>query len=66
MKHLTDTDLMTFGKYKGIPMQDIPAHYLHYLWTNGKKHDVKFCPVAEYIQRNLSALKQEYKDGIWT
>jgi len=59
-----DTDKMTFGKHKGTMMQDIPASYLHYLWVNGKEHD-KVCPVADYIRRNLSALKQEYKNGIW-
>lgn len=64
MKELQDTDLMPFGKYTGTPMQDVPAQYLHWLWTNGKKHD-RACPVADYIRRNLSALKQEHKDGIW-
>jgi hypothetical protein len=56
---------MPFGKHKGEPMQDIPASYLHWLWVNGKQHD-KFCPVADYIRRNLAALKQEYPDGIWS
>lgn len=65
MKPLTDLSPMPFGKYKGEPMQDIPAYYLHYLWTNGKKED-KLCPVADYIRRNITALKQEYPDGIWT
>lgn len=60
---LTDTDPMPFGKHKGEPMQDVPASYLHYLWTNGLK-DSK-ASVADYIRRNLDALKQEHKDGIW-
>lgn len=30
---LTDTDPMPFGKYKGTPMQDVPASYLHWLWS---------------------------------
>lgn len=47
-------------------MQDVPASYLHWLWTQGKSHEVKTDPVAEYINRNLSALKQEYPDGIWS
>lgn len=61
---LDDLDKMPFGKHKGEPMQDVPAAYFHYLWTNGmskKKHD----PVADYIRRNLTALKQEHPDGIW-
>jgi hypothetical protein len=61
---LGDTDPMPFGKYKGQPMQDVPASYLHWLWTAGKRLD-KICPVADYIRRNLSALKTEYEDGIW-
>ena len=63
-KTLEDTDAMPFGKHKGQPMQDVPASYLHWLWVNGKKED-KMCPVSDYIRRNLSALKQEFRDGIW-
>lgn len=61
---LEDTDPMPFGKHKGELMQDVPASYLHWLWSNGKKDD-KRCPVADYIRRNLSALKQEFRDGLW-
>lgn len=61
---LEDTDEMPFGKYKGELMQDVPATYFHWLWTNGKEHD-KMCPVADYIRRNLMALQKEYSDGIW-
>lgn len=61
---LSDTDRMPFGKYKGVAMQDVPASYLHFLWSTGKKHD-KGCPVSDYIRRNLDALKKEHKDGIW-
>jgi len=61
---LNDTDPMPFGQYKGKPMQDVPANYLHWLWSNGKKDD-KQCPVAAYIRKSLSALKVEYPDGLW-
>jgi len=64
MKELEDDSPMPFGKYKGQPMQDVPANYLHWLWTKGgldKKH-----PIGVYIQKNLECLKEEYKDGIWT
>lgn len=64
MKALEDTDLMPFGKHKGIPMQDVPASYLHYLWTNGMSGD-RDSAVAEYIRQNLQSLKQEHPDGIW-
>ena len=62
---LNDLDPMPFGLHKGKPMQDVPASYLHWLWVNGKRED-KSSPVGDYIRRNLSALKQEYPDGVWT
>lgn len=62
---LCDTDPMPFGKHKGVPMSDVPAGYLHWLWANGKKED-KRCKVADYIRRNIDALKREYPDGIWS
>lgn len=65
MKELQDTDPMPWGKYKGTPMQDVPADYLHYLWTNfGMKF--KSGEVGDYILRNKAALKQEHPDGIWS
>lgn len=65
MKSLSDTDPMPFGKHKGESMQDVPASYLYYLWVNGLKENVQ-SDVADYIRRNISALKTEYKNGIWT
>ena len=65
---MKDTDAMPFGKYSRTNpptlMQDVPASYLHWLWSNGKDHDT-VCPVANYIRRNIVALKAEYQDGIW-
>lgn len=46
-------------------MQDVPTEYLHYLWVNGKKHEVETSNVAAYINNSLSALKQENPDLIW-
>lgn len=66
MKILDDLDKMPFGVHKDKPMQEVPASYLHWLWTSGKKHEVRVCPVANYIYRNLDALKKEHKDGIWS
>lgn len=54
---------MPFGKHKGQPMQDVPASYLHYLWSNGLSQESS--GVASYIRENLNALKQEYTNGIW-
>lgn len=66
MRPLEDSDKMPFGKHKGVPMQDVPANYFHWLWTSGLKKEVKVNPVADYINRNLHALKEEYPDGIWS
>lgn len=63
-KTLTDLDPMPWGKYKGEPMQDVPASYLHWLWVNGMDKD-RLAPVAVYIREHLSHLKQEHPDGIW-
>lgn len=64
MDELTDSSPMPFGKFKGKQMQDVPADYLFWLWTNGKERDQR-CPVASYIRRNLDVLKKEHPDGIW-
>jgi len=74
MKILTDTDWMPWGKYHlggddPRRMQDVPADYLHYMWSNGGRSG-PLCyrptdPVAIYIRRNLEALKQEHPDVIW-
>lgn len=61
---MDDLSPMPFGKFKGTPMQDVPVSYLHWLWTSGKKDD-KTCKVADYIRRNIAALKMEDRDRIW-
>ena len=65
MKNLTENDLMPFGKHKGERMEEVPADYLHWLWTNGLSEETKTSSVAAYIEENLSALKKEHPDGIW-
>lgn len=68
MIQLTDTSPMPFGVHKGKPMEKVPASYLHWLWTNERdpmKRKIKDAPVADYISRNIMALKQEHPDGIW-
>ena len=61
---LTDESKMPFGKFKGAPMVNVPADYLHWLWHNGKSADMQ-CPVADYIRRNKSGLELDNKDLIW-
>jgi hypothetical protein len=61
---LTDASHMPFGKYKGERMIDVPARYLHWLWTECGLCDDS-TPVSDYIRRNLASLKLDYPDGIW-
>ena len=68
LKILTDTDKMPFGKYKDLPLSDVPASYFHWLWTNDRdpmSSKINVDPVANYIHRNLNILETEYPDGIW-
>jgi len=66
VRALKDTDKMPWGKHEGARMQDVPAHYFHYFWTEKGLKDDKSDPVADYIRRSLGALKKEYPDGIWS
>lgn len=61
---LEDNSPMPFGKYKGQPISDVPASYLHYLWCNGMRAD-KVSNVADYIRRNIDVLRTENEDLIW-
>lgn len=74
---LGDLSLMPFGTYgpssgKASPMQDVPASYLHYLWVNGLKNKAHLpattndIAVAQYIKKNIRALKKDHPDGIWS
>ena len=64
MTTYNDLTLISFGDYKGTPLQDIPASYFNWLWNNGMSEN-KTNPMHEYIKSSMDALKQEYPDGIW-
>lgn len=65
---LTDDDEITFGKYNGSKMKDVPAGYLLWLWNNGmwKSNTLsqRTDPVREYIVANFHALETECPDII--
>lgn len=64
---LEDTDRFPFGQYKGVEMQDVPCNYLHWFYTTCNV--ISGSPgerVLGYIIENLSALKEENDDLIWT
>jgi len=64
-----DNTPMPFGKYKGTPLADVDATYLHWLWNSangplsGKTPGSD--PLADYIRANIGALSKEHPDGIW-
>lgn len=64
MSKLTDQDPMPFGKHKGVPMEDVNASYLHWLWFNGKRYEFN-CPVHQYIRDNMDVLETENPDLDW-
>lgn len=62
MRKLTDDSLMPFGKYKGIPMADVPADYLLKLREQGFKRfhvPKELTLVLNYIEENFEVLLQE-------
>lgn len=54
---LNDDSIMPFGMHKGKKMEDIPATYFIWLWSEGKA--AKNTDVGNYIVRNLDDLRTE-------
>ncbi len=61
MQALTDKSPFPFGKYKGQPMEKVPADYLD--WLMGQPWIDKWTAVVDYIERNRSIIDSELKDG---
>lgn len=65
---MNDEDEITFGKYSGTKIKDVPACYLLWLWENGIWRDNTLSqgtdPVREYIVENFNALETECSDFI--
>ena len=55
---LTDTDKMPFGVHKGKLMQDVPASYLAWLWTEKCNNQL----VANYIWNSFDAINQDLSE----
>lgn len=56
---MTDNSIMTFGKYKGEKLCNVPAKYLLWLYYNGCYGELK-----EYIVDNLDVLEKERDEQI--
>jgi uncharacterized protein (DUF3820 family) len=52
---LTDQSIMSFGKYKGHKLANVPAEYLIFIYN---EYDL-LAPLKKYISDNLQGLKQE-------
>lgn len=52
----TDTDAIQFGKHRGELLQDVPAHYLRWLWTDGgfRQYSRSYTEIAEITFPNRS------------
>lgn len=73
-----DLSLMPFGKYKGEPLQDIPASYLQWLWRDGIRDfsrnttEGKDTPISvrekillgNYIWNSQNALEEETGESL--
>ena len=58
MKRLTDESPMPYGKYKGRPMEDVPADYLIWLVDNQRASP----EVMGYVEENREVLNKEIKE----
>lgn len=55
---MEDTDLMPWGKFKGVEMQNVPAYYLIWLIDNHKFSG----NVKRYIKDNLEVIESELEN----
>ena len=54
---LTDQSIMSFGKYKGHKLANVPADYLIFIYNEYTLQ----APLKQYIADNLKGLQQEVK-----
>ena len=52
----TDTTIMSFGKFKGRALANVPANYLLYLYDNRM---ISNQALLLYVERNMDALRKE-------
>lgn len=56
---MKDTDLMPFGKYKGLRLANVPPEYFLWLHDQGCSH----AGVKAYIETNIEVFKAELKQN---
>ena len=55
MNKMTDDSIITFGKYKGQKLANVPPEYLLWLYENGNVYG----ELKAYIADNLEVIKSE-------
>ncbi len=55
MNKMTDDSIITFGKYKGQKLANVPPEYLLWLYENGNIYS----ELKAYIADNLEVIKSE-------
>ncbi len=65
VERLEKDSVMTFGKYKGIKMKDIPGEYFVWVYREYRKDTLKFrlgkvAPVVAYVIRNLDEIQAHF------
>lgn len=61
MKTFEDNNIMSFGKYKGSPLGDIPDSYIIWIWENtdiedSVKEDSEKGSIARYFKLAYSSI----------
>lgn len=56
---LQDDSPMPYGKYKGLPMEEVPADYLIWLVDNSRASP----EIIEYVKENREVLDKEIKES---
>jgi len=60
VKPLSDRSPMPFGKYKGRPMNTIPASYLD--WLHDQEWLQEWPQVKGYIEKNRDVIDEELRE----
>jgi len=64
---MNDQSVMTFGKFAGKKLEDIPASYFRWIYNNAARDTAndRMQDILDYIDENVTALMAEDPDGIW-
>lgn len=59
----TDQTLMTFGKHAGLPLEEVPADYLLFIYNQPWFKAPQYIPLKNYIVDNMDVLEKEIREG---